>query len=108
MGRNVATIMGISLAASVIVGCESTGGGNTSNSVVPAGNSAEASARNACLQAVKSETNNPKVAVRSSEFSEAGTKVIVVVGDQQAAWECIAYKDGTTSRPMSLTNEGAL
>lgn len=89
----------------LMAGCtETTGGG----SAIPAGNSAEEAARQACLSAVRAETNNPQVAVGSSEFSEAGTRVIVAVGPQQAAWECIAYRDGSTTRPVSLTNEGAL
>ena len=62
----------------------------------------------ACLAAVITETNNPDVAVLGSEFSEAGTNVTVGVGAQRAPWQCIAYSDGTTSRPMSLTNEGSL
>lgn len=62
----------------------------------------------ACLRAVTAETNNPDVVMLSSSFSEAGTEVIVGVGPQRAQWQCIAYKDGSTSRPMSLTNEGSL
>ncbi|EEX17021.1 conserved hypothetical protein [Citreicella sp. SE45] len=45
--------------------------------------------------------------IRSS-FSEAGTEVIVGVGPQGAPWQCIAYRDGSTTRPMSMTNEGTL
>ena len=101
-----ATIGAALLSALVaLVGCETA---DSSGTAAPAGNSAEAAARQACLAAVKKETGNPQASVSSSEFSEAGTKVIVAVGQQQAAWECIAYKDGSTSRPMSLTNEGAL
>jgi hypothetical protein len=65
-------------------------------------------AEQACLRAVTNEANNPEVVLLSSSFSQAGTEVIVGVGEQQARWQCIAYSDGTTSRPMSLTNEGAL
>ena len=54
------------------------------------------------------ETGNPDVVLLSSSFSEAGTEVIVGVGPQEARWQCIAYSDGSTSRPMSLTNEGYL
>lgn len=61
-----------------------------------------------CLAAVIAETKNSDVAVLGSEFSEAGTNVTVGVGPQRARWQCIAYSDGTTSRPMSLTNEGSL
>lgn len=62
----------------------------------------------ACLRAVTQETNNPDVVLGSSSFSQAGTEVIVLVGPQRAPWQCIAYSDGSTSRPMSLTNEGSL
>ncbi|MDK3074296.1 hypothetical protein QO034_14385 [Sedimentitalea sp. JM2-8] len=60
----------------------------------------------ACLRAVGIETGNPDYALLGSSFSEAGTEVIVGVGEQRARWQCIAYSDGTTSRPMSLTDEG--
>jgi hypothetical protein len=65
-------------------------------------------AEQACLRAVAKENNNADVVLLRSEFSQAGTTVIVGVGPQRAPWECIAYSDGSTSRPMSLTNEGAL
>ncbi|SIS87396.1 hypothetical protein SAMN05421759_10513 [Roseivivax lentus] len=61
-----------------------------------------------CLQRVSQETNNGDVTLLGSSFSQAGTEVIVGVGPQMARWQCIAYSDGTTSRPMSLTNEGTL
>lgn len=90
-------------ALAVLAGCvEDTGGSNTP------GNSAEAAARQACLNATIAETNNSNASVASSSFSEAGTEVIVAVGPQRARWQCIAYRDGSTTRPMSLTNEGAL
>lgn len=65
-------------------------------------------AEQACLRAVTNETNNPDVVLLSSEFSQAGTNVTVGVGSQRAPWQCIAYSDGSTSRPMSMTNEGFL
>lgn len=65
-------------------------------------------AEQACLRAVTTETNNPDVVLLGSEFSQAGTNVTVGVGPERARWQCIAYADGTTSRPMSLTDEGAL
>lgn len=70
--------------------------------------SAKDRAEQACLQAVKAETGNPIAGVGTSTPIEGGTEVIVAVGEQQAAWKCIAYPDGTTSRPMSMTNEGTL
>ncbi len=62
----------------------------------------------ACLRAVKAETNNTDAVVLTSSFSQAGTEVIVGVGPQRARWQCIAYSNGATSRPMSLTDEGFL
>ncbi|WP_417725586.1 hypothetical protein [Salipiger sp.] len=70
--------------------------------------SAKVRAEQACLQAVKAETGNPVARIGSSDPTRAGTEVIVAVGRQQAAWQCIAYPDGSTSRPMSMTNEGTL
>ena len=92
------------VASAVLAGCvEDTGGSATA-----AGNAPEAAARQACLRAPIEETGTSNVSVGSSSFSEAGTEVILVVGPQQAAWQCIGYRDGSTTRPMSLTNEGAL
>ena len=70
--------------------------------------SAPTSAEQACLQRVSIETNNGDVMVIRSSFSESGTEVIVGVGPQGAPWQCIAYRDGSTTRPMSMTNEGTL
>ncbi|HBG99775.1 MAG: hypothetical protein JKP98_00165 [Rhodobacteraceae bacterium] len=70
-------------------------------------------AERACLRDVAAETGNPTVRVERSSFSEAGTEVIVLVGDGSgpyppAPWRCIAYSDGTTAGIMSLVDEGAL
>ena len=65
-------------------------------------------AEQACLRDVTRTTNNGDVVLLSSEFSQAGTQVIVGVGPQRARWSCIAYSDGTTAGITSLTNEGAL
>jgi hypothetical protein len=62
----------------------------------------------ACLRDVTRSTNNPDVVLLSSSFSQAGTEVIVGVGEQRAQWRCIGYSDGTTADIMSLTNEGSL
>ncbi|WP_245723447.1 SH3 domain-containing protein [Lutimaribacter saemankumensis] len=58
----------------------------------------------ACLRAVTIETNNPDVVLLGSSFSQAGTEVLVGVGPQRAPWQCIAYSDGSTTRPMSMRN----
>lgn len=62
----------------------------------------------ACLRDVTRTTNNPDVVLISSEFSQAGTQVIVGVGEQRARWSCIGYSDGTTADIFSMTNEGTL
>ncbi len=65
-------------------------------------------AEQACLRDVTRTTNNPDVVLLGSSFSEAGTEVIVGVGEQRARWRCIAYSDGTTAGIESLTDEGFL
>ncbi|MFZ7093937.1 hypothetical protein [Primorskyibacter sp. 2E233] len=72
------------------------------------GSSIPTEADQACLRAVTAETKNPDVVLLRSSFSQSGTEVIVGVGENRAQWQCIAYQDGSTSRPMSLTNEGSL
>jgi hypothetical protein len=68
----------------------------------------EVAAQDACRRAVRQETGNPNVSILGSEFSEAGTRVIIGVGPQQAAWECFAYRDGSTGGIMFLGDEGTL
>lgn len=93
------------VAAGLLVGCvEDTG----STSPRPPGNSVEQQARVNCMVAVTRETGNRETSIISSEFSEAGTRVVVGVGTRRAPWECIAHTDGSTTRPMSLSNEGFL
>lgn len=94
-------------ALAMLTGCVETGGASQ-QPAGPAGNTAEEAARTACLRDVRSSTGNPQATVLSSSFSEAGTEVIVGVGPTQAPWRCIAYRDGTTTGIMSLTNEGFL
>ncbi|MCC1494526.1 hypothetical protein [Cognatishimia sp. F0-27] len=73
-----------------------------------ASTSMPSAAEQACLRDVTRTTNNGDVVLLSSEFSQAGTQVIVGVGPQRARWSCIAYSDGTTAGITSLTNEGTL
>ncbi len=99
MTHNIKFALGAA-ALVALAGCvEETGG---SVGVMPG------PAEQACLQRVSMETNNGDVVLLGSTFSEAGTEVIVGVGPQRARWQCIAYRDGSTTRPMSLTNEGFL
>jgi hypothetical protein len=86
-------------AAIVLAGCVET--------VPEPGNSVEAQARAACVRDVRAQTGNSDVSVLCSDFSEAGTRVVLQVGPT-GTWECWAYTNGATDRIMSLTNEGAL
>jgi len=61
-----------------------------------------------CLRDVANTTNNGEVVVLESNYSEAGTQVIVGVGPDEARWNCIGYTDGTTAGIQSLTDEGYL
>ena len=88
-------------SAAILAGCVEETGSGTASSVPTA-------AEQACLERVSTETNNGDVSVIRSSFSQAGTEVIVGVGPRRAPWQCIAYSDGATTRPMSLTNEGSL
>ncbi len=92
-------------ALAALAACEDTTS-TVTTSAAP-GNSAEASAQQACVRDVRSTTGNSDVSVLSSSFSEAGTEVILQVGPT-GQWSCIAYSDGTTANIMSLTDEGAL
>lgn len=65
-------------------------------------------AEQACLRDVTQTTNNPDVVLLDSSFSEAGTEVIVGVGETRARWRCIGYSDSTTADIESLTDEGKL
>lgn len=92
-------------------GCLETGGSTTAVSApapgsVPA-DSLEGQARTACLSAVRTTTANPDVSVIRSSFAEAGTEVILRVGET-GTWRCIGYRDGSTAGVMSITDEGAL
>jgi len=81
---------------------ESGGPGAASSAAPAAAQGAESAtgtptpAEQACLAAVSNTTNNGEVAVLSSEFSQAGTLVMIGVGPQRAPWKCIAYSDGST------------
>ena len=68
----------------------------------------EVAAQDACRRNVRQETGNANVSILGSEFSEAGTRVIIGVGPQQAPWECFAYSDGSTGNISFLGNEGTL
>ena len=99
--NNFLSKFAIGVAASVsLAGCvEDTG----MTSPGMAGNSVEDQARVNCMNAVTRTTGSNETSIISSEFSQAGTRVVVGVGSNQAPWECIAYTDGTTTQPIRLT-----
>ena len=93
-----APVLGIVLAGAILAGCDD---------VAPAaGNDPEAQARAVCVRDVRATTGNPEVSVLSSEFSQAGTRVLLRVGPE-GTWQCDAYLNGTTANIMSLTDEGS-
>lgn len=65
-------------------------------------------AEQACLAAIISETGNRDVRLIDSSFAEAGTLVRAAVGAQDAPWQCIAYRDGTTAGVQFMGSEGTL
>ncbi|MCC1494529.1 hypothetical protein [Cognatishimia sp. F0-27] len=88
------------MAAAALAGCvEDTGSTSPAMSV----NAVEEQARVSCLAAVTRTTGNNETDIISSDVSEAGTRVVVGVGSIRAPWECIAYKDGSTTQPIRLT-----
>jgi len=93
-------------ALTLVTGCMQSTGGSHSSSGAASGTPNRA--EQACLRDVTRQTNNPDVVLLSSSFSQAGTEVIVGVGEQRARWRCIGYSDGTTGGIMSLTDEGGL
>ena len=104
MKKTLVLSLGV-LAVATLAGCVETA---TQLPAGPAGNAPEQAARAACLRDVSAATGNYDAQVLSSSYSEAGTEVIVGIGPQRAPWRCIAYRDGTTTGIMSLTNEGYL
>lgn len=107
MLRKISTLFGITAAAFTLAGCleDSPSAVNYPAAGAP-GNEPEAQARAACVRDVRATTGNPDVSVLSSDFSQAGTRVILRVGPT-GTWQCDAYLNGTTANIMSLTNEGA-
>ena len=63
--------------------------------------------KQACLRAVKKQTNNPTVVVLGSEISQANNSVTLGGGPQRAPWRCLV-KGGSVSDVTSLTEEGKL
>jgi hypothetical protein len=96
-------LIGFSLAACAGVETPSSGTPNPANAEV-------ARAEQACLRDVRATTGASQAKVLSSTYSEAGTKVTVGISEpaESHPWQCIGYRDGTTSEIMSLVDEGYL
>ena len=60
----------------------------------------------ACLAAVKSQTNEATMSVLSTEFSEANSLVMVGVGTGNAPWRCLVSNDGRNPELMYLGRDG--
>lgn len=103
---NSIKLTAIALGAAMLSAC----GGNPSvtSSTGNASSAMPSVAEQACLRDVTQTTNNPDVVLLDSSFSEAGTEVIVGVGEARARWRCIGYRDGTTADIQSLSDEGKL
>jgi hypothetical protein len=71
---------------------------------VRTGNSAD---ENACLDAVRKETQNNTASVITSELSEAATLVMVAVGSERAPWRCLV-SGGVVSEVEFTGSEGKL
>jgi hypothetical protein len=79
-------------------------------SEVPAATSSSVSqaAIDACLKAVKAQTNESDLNVMSTEFSEANSLVMIAVGQQRAPWKCLVSNDGQGAEVSFAGDEGKL
>lgn len=111
MTNKIAALCTLGVLLTALSGCIETDGGTSAVSAQLPQSSfvdpLEAQARSACVGAVRETTGNPAVSVTRSSFSEAGTEVILKVGET-GTWRCIGYRDGTTAGVMSITDEGSL
>ena len=62
----------------------------------------------ACLKAVKAQTNESDLEVMSTEFSEANSLVMIGVGPQRAPWKCLVSNDGQGAEVSFAGDEGKL
>lgn len=60
----------------------------------------------ACLAAVKKETNESNVVVLMNEFSEANTLVQIGVGSNRAPWKCLVSNDGNVAEVSFMGTDG--
>ena len=70
--------------------------------------SVSAAAIDACLNAVKAQTNEANLDVTSTEFSEANSVVMIAVGPQRAPWKCLVSNDGDVAEVSFAGEEGKL
>ncbi|MGD9656274.1 MAG: hypothetical protein AB7U61_01330 [Methylocystis sp.] len=71
------------------------------------GDSVPSKDKQACLRAVKKQTQNSKLVVLGTESSEANNSVTIGVGSNRAPWRCLV-KRGVVADVTSLTDEGKL
>ena len=60
----------------------------------------------ACLAAVRKETNESNVVVLMNEFSEANTLVQIGVGPSRAPWKCLVSNDGKVAEVSFMGTDG--
>ena len=60
----------------------------------------------ACLAAVRKETNESNVVVLMNEFSEANTLVQIGVGSSRAPWKCLVSNDGKVAEVSFMGTDG--
>ena len=72
------------------------------------GQDTEGITNEACMAAVRQETNESDITVTSNEFSEANTLVMLGVGAQRAPWRCLVANDGTVQEVSFTGDEGKL
>lgn len=86
-----------------------TDGDTVEQSQQPAASSSDVSqvAVDACISAVKSQTNESDLAVMSTEFSQANSLVMIGVGSIRALWKCLVSNDGQGAEVSFAGDEGA-
>lgn len=65
-------------------------------------------AQSSCMAAVANEAGDGNVTVLSAGPSQAGTEVIIGVGEARAPWRCLAANDGMVEEVSSLADESFL
>jgi hypothetical protein len=106
------TIIMLAAVPMALAGCNTTTPTPVTQAPVPTAmmdESVPQVARTACLAEVNKVTGGtqPQV-IGEMVYSEAGSRIKVLVGPQRAPWQCTVANSGIAPQVMSLTNEGAL